>query len=1361
MKSVLVGRSNNVKIYYVLDADSNRNDGIVVDEVGNSDVVNFWNFVNNKSSIDKMQHSNFHKFLWNKPKDEDRKKWQSIFITKTLLPDDDLIDSIVINNDVLNRKQIINNLANRALDFKIALSSQTLEEKILKKMGRRIGRSIGVNRKIGKRVFREVEGVLDPQKRRDNDGDGMIFDGTTREMPAPSRSGDTTPPTNLPDSQIAITDDIKRPPSRNIQPFTDIQGNRKNRLLKLLKLNNDGAGKKEINDWYRKHLAGVSVNDILNKKEQIEQNILDALSIDRIRDTGHAREILATIYPHAAPENIAYKYRNSKEKSDYTFFEFMWYNPDGSLRDAKTPLSESELTLFLSHLRLIQQNQSITESAVHYISGTASYQSSKRFATEFIETIINSGKISSPAEFKKLMPPFLLHQIKDDKTKIVPIINNKNEWELVPIDSISNWDDYTRAMQQIRPVISVDPEGNMRDIAAVLSNDLFSTAGKAGVLGYVATQARLPMNALGMDFLPARGFINLLRSNSAPSTPRQSIVMMYRDGKTDGMFSNRILGIDNKATLSDEYFTMSTIAHRIIIARQLAELGDVKNKKNIEDKINRIIKKQTKIKESMIELSLSEEFNILQNDLQALEDELRDLSILTDKLSDNLIEQLIDLSAMTTTYHENGHFLHGVVKATDITKKIKDERKKRIDELRAKQMSSVIFRKKQTLTPEEEKEYEYLVSPEIDDQMLLGWLFKHLQLNATDEEIIPRLSDTESELAILGFIQIFGNISTPLEIDSNAPSDIKKDVLRKNSVVGLLIDALRKNSNNSNPKISSAAVRQLDEIAQLHKHKLQELIIDPTTNLPVKISQSTINKILEKNKSAIAFLRNNPSIGDSSKLQERLKLLTPAEGDLTLANLLKIIATEQLIGQFGLDKATRISGLVNRIDTYYPQGVLLGTDASIKLPADGTVVPSPGRNLTNIVYGANVTDILPTVVRFGLPKFFNDEENKAFMRSINSYALSHLGHYADAVQGETKPLVEVANTLDIEKDIQLISVRDTFEILKNTFQRLKTNTAGDNSSTKNHTISSYLSAMSNLGMSNLAKLIKLNPSLDDKSKKGNFVDFYKMLNDEEKALVRKAIYDDVVANNVKQTFKDFFQSQQKIDIFLEMNKKILEHLYSSVGQRLSQNENDALDVIAVLMKNFIDGDGVTYEMFQKEYKNLIKTITGPKLRAANLPQDSIQDIADAQLELLEQNSGLAGQLYLDMIRESENYFSWDKMSDSEIDTVLNMVQRWGGEIGEPSYAMHDYRMARVGHLFAALRLRTLGGRLEWAEIPAEINLILETGIPFLTDGKNLTEEELNALTKLIQWMRPDEKQPPEIKSLEASLQQQRQDRWLI
>ena len=64
-------------------------------------------------------------------------------------------------------------------------------ETATKGIGRRIGRALGgggsgkVRRARG--ALSRIEGIQDPSKRRDVDNDGLIFDGTWREMPAPVR----------------------------------------------------------------------------------------------------------------------------------------------------------------------------------------------------------------------------------------------------------------------------------------------------------------------------------------------------------------------------------------------------------------------------------------------------------------------------------------------------------------------------------------------------------------------------------------------------------------------------------------------------------------------------------------------------------------------------------------------------------------------------------------------------------------------------------------------------------------------------------------------------------------------------------------------------------------------------------------------------------------------------------------------------------------------------------------------------------------------------------------------------------------------------------------------------------------------
>jgi len=73
------------------------------------------------------------------------------------------------------------------------LRNKSLFEEIYgtKGLGRAIGRALTPN--VSSRGLRQslqrIEGVLDPFKRRDMDRDGMIFDGTWREMVAPTRGG--------------------------------------------------------------------------------------------------------------------------------------------------------------------------------------------------------------------------------------------------------------------------------------------------------------------------------------------------------------------------------------------------------------------------------------------------------------------------------------------------------------------------------------------------------------------------------------------------------------------------------------------------------------------------------------------------------------------------------------------------------------------------------------------------------------------------------------------------------------------------------------------------------------------------------------------------------------------------------------------------------------------------------------------------------------------------------------------------------------------------------------------------------------------------------------------------------------------
>lgn len=79
---------------------------------------------------------------------------------------------------------------------KVGINTSEIIDFHEKGLGRAIGRAAfsgrGRGRGMGRDASRFISGVLDPSKRRDIDGDGMIFDGTWREMPDPTRFNPNT-----------------------------------------------------------------------------------------------------------------------------------------------------------------------------------------------------------------------------------------------------------------------------------------------------------------------------------------------------------------------------------------------------------------------------------------------------------------------------------------------------------------------------------------------------------------------------------------------------------------------------------------------------------------------------------------------------------------------------------------------------------------------------------------------------------------------------------------------------------------------------------------------------------------------------------------------------------------------------------------------------------------------------------------------------------------------------------------------------------------------------------------------------------------------------------------------------------------
>jgi hypothetical protein len=130
VKSILVGKINDSRLYYVVDSIDSKSDGVIVDGIGDVSVVSFWGTIK-KNSVNKINNNSFHDYLWNGHKSEASGHWYSVFVTKAVPVSEELLDGAVINYDVLRRKSKMLDYENRAIDYRTSVSSQSISAKML------------------------------------------------------------------------------------------------------------------------------------------------------------------------------------------------------------------------------------------------------------------------------------------------------------------------------------------------------------------------------------------------------------------------------------------------------------------------------------------------------------------------------------------------------------------------------------------------------------------------------------------------------------------------------------------------------------------------------------------------------------------------------------------------------------------------------------------------------------------------------------------------------------------------------------------------------------------------------------------------------------------------------------------------------------------------------------------------------------------------------------------------------------------------------------------------------------------------------------------------------------------------------
>ena len=199
MKAVLVANADGERLYYIVDSKTRFNDGVLTSKNGETRLVDFWPTVKSCESLIQINNTKFHEALWSEGKGLNSEYWHSCFVAKRFSVDDSLLKGVVIRNDIFDRRSKFESITNRAIDFKVSLSSPD-QKSAFKKLGQRIGN--GAENATGRiRGFR-AGATFDPNA-VDADMDGFVQEGTQFARPSvPGRLPD------LPNTDGTSGDDV-------------------------------------------------------------------------------------------------------------------------------------------------------------------------------------------------------------------------------------------------------------------------------------------------------------------------------------------------------------------------------------------------------------------------------------------------------------------------------------------------------------------------------------------------------------------------------------------------------------------------------------------------------------------------------------------------------------------------------------------------------------------------------------------------------------------------------------------------------------------------------------------------------------------------------------------------------------------------------------------------------------------------------------------------------------------------------------------------------------------------------------------------------------------------------------------------
>jgi hypothetical protein len=1119
VKSVLVGKLDNKKLYYIIDSDGTRNDGVLVDDLGKKELINFWQFVRSEPRVKRMMNSDFHKFLWQDSLNQREKAlWNNVFIAKAFPPDDSLLMTVPVKDDILGRKSVLHGLMNRALDFDIARRSNTLEEKAIQgRIGSAIGRAFKPRRNTGKRSVRrsmaEIEGVLDPKKRRDKDGDGMIFDGTWREMPDPSRTMDATAvPSGL--LMNVSTPEIDG-------PLISVDAKRKRISTQIRAISSstgvDGS-LRAVSDFVREKFA--SKFGFKKIKEKLQEHEVEAFEHwnDGVipKTVGDAHEILSRIHPTYIMDRPA----KHSDLQKHVSFDFLMD------KDASEDLESWEISLLASHLLFMKESENLEDSPIghnfYYVDLDRAEKISKKVAEATTKYILNGSFSPSPTP----------RGFDDFKIEI-----QGRRYRVSSATDMAALRAWVTGQYLLRPDQADQEEFKKQITEFVLHSAQQHVDYESGVSGYWGFKPGAKINADG--------------SVSKLYAPGHMIGYQRAEGKWLSQIGlPREEAADDSVSILDLLSRTLQTGSRISITAWLADEDEITNKK-LSDKKEKLSSAVKKLEKELRDLEgalrasdgdgvLSPEQNInIQKNIVETRQEIKDLIGQIEEIEKNIdvdtperrnkkARKLSELLALNTAHHEHGHGHENIAIYNEIKRAVLARRDARISELKAKSGK---------LSLNEQRELNTLSSA-VDHRELWDWyLFDQIQ-NGPETTFKETLSSALEEIAAYGLLEryetlfntdpekgfvdgFYGQVLNTLqnsrqravsEIANNGQSILLLQRLGDSRSLQIA-ESIKEKTKELKDYLTSVDFF-LDQFKKATESLKSQTLFDPKTRSTIKVSDEQKKKFNKLITDYARILSDMPDSvfgaprgsGVGKILSEQISQAKITGNELTVGQWAEILSAGRILSKTNVGFGARFITMKQDVDTA----------PGVKRTKFGAGASKYGSAVDGFADNSNQFAVIKDMMRNGLPELFGEgtEENAAFMRALQSTGMTtRASHLAQSAQSPTAFGFDVDPQTGRTEPGQNFDPVEILSHLANLGDVDSFFAEGRNSSDTPHDGSILLLGDgANIGLENFIASLYSDEDIMEKARTKPWGDLWDSLSPEQKIGVRRAIAKDVRAH---------------------------------------------------------------------------------------------------------------------------------------------------------------------------------------------------------------------------------------------------------